>query len=160
MANIKLKSAHCAVSGNVVYVRSPIFRILWQALLSCTIPIKCDMWCVFFFLYQIYCAKGLLPMLHITNNQVRWGGNSLNKQQIKPGEEPTRAMQVLPPHPTKGVAWQTRISQPVSSKLPNTARRRKVLSKTCKAELATKPVKREGKEQEKRVTEERCHWDR
>ena len=42
MANIKLKSAHCAVSGNVVYVRFPILKILWQAILSLTIPIKCD----------------------------------------------------------------------------------------------------------------------
>ena len=39
---MKLKFAHCAVLGNVVYVRSPILRILWQALLSLTIPIKCD----------------------------------------------------------------------------------------------------------------------
>ena len=36
------KSAHCAVLGNVVYVHSPILRILWQAHLSLTIPIKCD----------------------------------------------------------------------------------------------------------------------
>ena len=42
MANMKLKSAHCAVLGDVLYVRSPILRILWQALLSFTIPIKCD----------------------------------------------------------------------------------------------------------------------
>ena len=39
---MKLKSAHCAVLGNVGYVRSPILRILWQALLSLTIPIKYD----------------------------------------------------------------------------------------------------------------------
>ena len=37
-----VKSAHCAVSGNVLYVHSPILRILWQALLRLTIPIKCD----------------------------------------------------------------------------------------------------------------------
>ena len=42
MANIKLKSAHCAVLGNVVYVCFPILGILWQALLSLTIPIKFD----------------------------------------------------------------------------------------------------------------------
>jgi hypothetical protein len=42
MSNIVLKSAHCAVLGNVVYVHSPIFRILWQALLSLTIPFKSD----------------------------------------------------------------------------------------------------------------------
>ena len=36
------KSAHCAVLDNVVYVCSPILRILWQALLSLTIPIKYD----------------------------------------------------------------------------------------------------------------------
>jgi hypothetical protein len=42
MANIKPKSAHCAVLSNVVYVRSPILGILWQALLTLTIPIKCD----------------------------------------------------------------------------------------------------------------------
>ena len=42
MANIKLKSAHCAVSGNVLYVHSPILRLLWQALFRLTIPIKCD----------------------------------------------------------------------------------------------------------------------
>ena len=42
MAIMKLKFAHCAVLGNVVYVCSPILRILWQALLSLTIPIKCD----------------------------------------------------------------------------------------------------------------------
>ena len=37
-----LKSAHCAVLGNVVYVHSPIFRILWQVLLSLTVPTKSD----------------------------------------------------------------------------------------------------------------------
>ena len=42
MANMRLKSAHCAVSGNVLYVHFPILRILWQALLRLTIPIKCD----------------------------------------------------------------------------------------------------------------------
>ena len=42
MAIMKLKFAHCAVLGNVVYVCSPILRILWQALFSLTIPIKCD----------------------------------------------------------------------------------------------------------------------
>ena len=42
MANMKLNFAHCAVLGNVVYVRSPILRILWQALLSLTKHIKCD----------------------------------------------------------------------------------------------------------------------
>ena len=42
MANMKLKSAHCAVLGNVVYVHSPILRILWQALFGLTIPIKFD----------------------------------------------------------------------------------------------------------------------
>ena len=42
MANMKLKSAHCAVSGNVLYVHSPILRILWQALLRLNIPIECD----------------------------------------------------------------------------------------------------------------------
>ena len=42
MANMKQKSAHCAVLGNVVYVHPPILRILWQALLSLTIPIKYD----------------------------------------------------------------------------------------------------------------------
>ena len=42
MANMKQKSAHCAVSGNVVDVHSLILRILWQALLSLTIPIKYD----------------------------------------------------------------------------------------------------------------------
>ena len=42
MANMKQKSAHCAVLGNVVYMRSPILRILWQALLSLTTPIKYD----------------------------------------------------------------------------------------------------------------------
>ena len=36
------KSAHCEVLDNVVYVCSQILRILWQALLSLTIPIKCD----------------------------------------------------------------------------------------------------------------------
>ena len=39
---MKLKSAHCAVSGNVLYVHSPILRILWQALLRLDIPIECD----------------------------------------------------------------------------------------------------------------------
>ena len=39
---MKLKSAHCTVLGNVVYVHSPILRILWQALLSLTILIKYD----------------------------------------------------------------------------------------------------------------------
>ena len=39
---MKLKSAHCAVWGNVVYVHSPILRILLQVFLSLTIPIKCD----------------------------------------------------------------------------------------------------------------------
>ena len=39
---MKQKSAHCAVWGNVVYVHSPILKILWQALLSLTIPIKYD----------------------------------------------------------------------------------------------------------------------
>jgi hypothetical protein len=42
MANMKLKFAHCAVLANVVYVRSPILGIFWQALLNFTIPIKCD----------------------------------------------------------------------------------------------------------------------
>ena len=42
MVNMKLKSAHCAVLGNVVYVHSPILRILLQVLLSLNIPIKCD----------------------------------------------------------------------------------------------------------------------
>jgi hypothetical protein len=42
MANMKLKFAHCAVLGNVVYVRSPILGIFWQALLNFTIPIKYD----------------------------------------------------------------------------------------------------------------------
>ena len=40
--NMKQKSAHCVVLGNVVYVRSPILKILGQALLSLTIPIKYD----------------------------------------------------------------------------------------------------------------------
>ena len=39
---MKLKSAYCAVLGNVVYVHSPILGILWKTLLSLTIPIKCD----------------------------------------------------------------------------------------------------------------------
>ena len=39
---MRLKSAHCAVSGNVLYVHSPILRMLWQALLRLTIPIKLD----------------------------------------------------------------------------------------------------------------------
>ena len=39
---MKLKSVHCAVLGNVVYVCSPILGILWKTLLSLTIPIKCD----------------------------------------------------------------------------------------------------------------------
>ena len=42
MANMKLKSVHCAVLGNVVYVHSPILGILWKTLLSLTTPIKCD----------------------------------------------------------------------------------------------------------------------
>ena len=42
MANMKLKSIHCVVLGNVVYVHSPILGILWNTLLSLTIPIKCD----------------------------------------------------------------------------------------------------------------------
>jgi hypothetical protein len=42
MANMKLKSAHCAVFSNVVYLCSPILGILWQALLSLTIPIESD----------------------------------------------------------------------------------------------------------------------
>ena len=42
MANMKLKSVHCAVLGNVVYVHSPILGILWKTLLSLTIHIKCD----------------------------------------------------------------------------------------------------------------------
>jgi len=42
MADMKLKSALCAVLGNVVYVRSPILGILRQTLLNLTIPIKCD----------------------------------------------------------------------------------------------------------------------
>jgi hypothetical protein len=42
MANMKLKFAHCTVLGNVVYVRSQILGILWQDLLSLTIPIECD----------------------------------------------------------------------------------------------------------------------
>jgi hypothetical protein len=42
MSNIVLKSAHCAVLDNVLYVHSPILRILWQALLRHTIPIKSD----------------------------------------------------------------------------------------------------------------------
>ena len=42
MANMRLKSAHCAVSGNVLYVHSPILRILWHTFLRLTIPIKCD----------------------------------------------------------------------------------------------------------------------
>ena len=42
MANMKPKSAHYAVLGDVLYVRSPILRILWQGLLSLAIPIKCD----------------------------------------------------------------------------------------------------------------------
>ena len=46
--NMKLKSAHCAVSGNVLYVHSPILRILWQALVRLTIPINvmCYIHCV------------------------------------------------------------------------------------------------------------------
>ena len=39
---MKLKSVHCAVLGNAVYVCSPILGILWKTLLSLTIPIKCD----------------------------------------------------------------------------------------------------------------------
>ena len=42
MSNIVLKSAHCAVLSNVVYVSSPIFRILCEAPLSLTIPIESD----------------------------------------------------------------------------------------------------------------------
>ena len=42
MVNMKLKSAYCAVLGNVVYVRSPILGLLWQTLLILTIPIKYD----------------------------------------------------------------------------------------------------------------------
>ena len=42
MANMRLKSAHCEDSGNVLYVHFPILIILWQALLRLTIPIKCD----------------------------------------------------------------------------------------------------------------------
>ena len=42
MAKMKPKSAHCAVFSNVVYVYSPILRILWQAPLSLTIPTECE----------------------------------------------------------------------------------------------------------------------
>jgi hypothetical protein len=42
MANMRLKSAHCAVSGNVLYVHFPILRILWKTLLRITIAIKYD----------------------------------------------------------------------------------------------------------------------
>ena len=42
MVDMKLKSAYCAVLGNVMYVRSPILGILWKTLLSLTIHIKCD----------------------------------------------------------------------------------------------------------------------
>ena len=48
MANMKLKSVHCAVLGDVLYVRSPILEILWKTLLSLTIPIKCDVLHVFY----------------------------------------------------------------------------------------------------------------
>ena len=95
----------------------------------------------FYFFNQIYCTKGLLPMLHITDNWVKWRGNSLDKHQSSLVWEPLRAMQVLPPHPSKRVAWQTRISQPVSSMLPNTAaQRRKSVEWVGKAELVTKPI--------------------
>ena len=39
---MNLRSVHCAVLGNVVYVHSPILGILWKTLLSLTIHIKCD----------------------------------------------------------------------------------------------------------------------
>jgi predicted membrane protein len=42
MASMNLKSAHCTVLENVMYVCSLILRILRQTLLGLTIPIKYD----------------------------------------------------------------------------------------------------------------------
>ena len=70
LAIMKLKFAHCAVLGNVVYVCSPILRILWQAFLSLTIPIKCD-------------------VLHALHDGI---GDILSKSACVTGEFPSQAI--------------------------------------------------------------------